>query len=93
MQQECHKEDVEAMVYLLLYQWLFVRLGDHRCVFCVAISLTARFQKYVLYMSLFTMMYSFLILSFVVMVSSAFHLSLLLKVSTRGVNEDSLLGI
>lgn len=34
MQQECHKEDVEAMVYLLLDQWLFVRLGDHSCFLC-----------------------------------------------------------
>lgn len=31
-------EDVEAMVYLLLVVWLFVRLGNHCAVFCVAIS-------------------------------------------------------
>lgn len=31
-------EDAEAMVYLLLVVWFFVRLGNHYAAFCVDIS-------------------------------------------------------
>lgn len=38
-------KDAEAMVYLLLSLRLTVKLADHGIGFCVAISLSARFQK------------------------------------------------
>lgn len=38
-------KDAEAMVYLLLSLRLTVKLADHGIGFCVAISLSAGFQK------------------------------------------------
>lgn len=31
-------KDVEEMVHLLLSVWLFLRLGEHAFVFCVAVA-------------------------------------------------------